>query len=370
MAPPDPPGWSAEPAERRLAPRNLRIAQVCIFIHSIPHLRYGAPGRALAPMVDELAARGHDVTLFASETSRTRARHRVWPVHEFRWQVRPEDFAPEVLDLYRPIAAEAGSYDAIHVHTDLFQHFEPMQALRHRMVSTPHYWMDFPELAAHFERFADQNFVSISRAQRSPWERLNWVGTMHYGIPRGLLRLDPRPGEKLAFIGRTDRDKRLDRAIRIAKACGRRLKLAVAHLHDSPYHSDVLKPLIDDPCVDFHGTIGDADKQDFFADTLALLFPIDWNEPFGMVMVEAMAAGTPVVAWPNGAAREVVEPGVTGFHAASVAEAVRAVDRCAALDRAQVRAAFERRFSTERMADDCERLYAAIADGRAPRLPD
>ncbi|MFL5734415.1 MAG: glycosyltransferase family 4 protein, partial [Chloroflexia bacterium] len=231
-------------------------------------------------------------------------------------------------------------------------------------VTTLHGRLDIPDLVPLYGEFSDMPVVSISEAQREPLAWLNWVSTVYHGFPEDLYTLNPGPGSYLAFLGRISPEKRVDRAIEIARRAGMPIKIAAKVSDvDRPYHEEVIEPLLDSDLVEFIGEIGEAEKNDFLGNAAALIFPIDWPEPFGMVMVEAMACGTPTIAYPYGSVPEVLQEGVTGFLVGSIDEAVAAVGQVPSLDRRKCRAVFEERFSATRMADDYLHIYDRLIRG-------
>jgi glycosyltransferase involved in cell wall biosynthesis len=255
-------------------------------------------------------------------------------------------------------------FDIVHFHTDYFHYpFSRRRNLAH--VTTLHGRLDLSDLAPLYREFDDVPVVSISDSQRAPLPSIGWVGTVYHGLPRGLYQPRSDRGDYLVFLGRISPEKRPDRAIEIAKRAGMRLKIAAkVDAVDRCYMKEQIRPLLDDPLVEFIGEIGDADKEELLRNAYALLFPIDWPEPFGLVMIEAMACGTPVIAFPRGSAPEVVKHGVTGFIVETVKEAVAAVREIDAIDRGVVRAEFERRFSVDVMAENYELAYADIQTTR------
>jgi len=268
----------------------------------------------------------------------------------------------------------AHDFDIIHFHTD-YLHFPLSRRYGVPNVTTMHGRLDLPELVPIFRQFPHMKLVSISDAQRQPLAWANWQGTVHHGLPIDLYHFKGRPGRYLAFLGRVSPEKGLDRAIEIAKRIGMKLKIAAkVDKADHEYFKQNIEPLLNDPLIEFIGEIGEKDKDDFLGNAYALLFPIDWPEPFGMVMIEAMACGTPVIAFPGGSVPEVMQDGVNGFICTSVDEAVQAVERVSTLSRWQCRQVFEERFSAERMAKDYVAIYehvtmAAALDQKVPAVP-
>jgi glycosyltransferase involved in cell wall biosynthesis len=341
----------------------MRIAQVAPLCESVPPQLYGGTERVVAFLTDELVRLGHDVTLFASGDSRTQATLvDAWP-SALRLGNCRDFLGPHVL-LIEQVAMRAEEFDVIHFHLSQL-HLPVARRLPAAHVTTLHGRLDLPELGPVFQEFCDAPVVSISDAQREPLPDAGWVGTVHHGLPLDLLPFQPAPGEYLAFVGRISPEKRVDRAIAIASACGMPLRIAAkVDPADRAYFDGEIRPLLDNPLVEFIGEIGDADKGEFVGRARALLFPIDWPEPFGLVMIEALACGVPIVAFRGGSVAEVVEHGVTGFVVDSLDEAIEATRRLDRLSRAACRAAFERRFNVTRMATDYLRIYERLAAER------
>lgn len=319
-------------------------------------------------LTEELVTRGHQVTLFASGDSVTSARLVASCPRSLRLDANCIDqLAPHVLQLEQ-LQQELRSFDIIHYHTG-HMHF-PL-ARRHTVphLTTLHGRLDIPDIAALFQEFQDLPMVSISYTQRKPMPRLNWLGTVYHGLPQNLHTFHAEHSDYLAFIGRISPEKRLDRAIDIARRVGMPLKVAAkVDMADKDYFREVVEPLLKDPLVEFVGEIGEEEKDDFLGNAYALLFLIDWPEPFGLVPVEAMACGTPVIAYGHGSVPEILEDGVTGFIVHTQEEAERAVARVADLDRQRCRASFERRFTAERMAQDYLNLYEHLLKGSMSSL--
>jgi glycosyltransferase involved in cell wall biosynthesis len=317
-------------------------------------------------LTEELVRQGHEVTLFASGDSRTAARLVAACPEAQRLSGCIDVLAGHVL-MVEQVAQRAHEFDVVHFHVP-HVHFPLARRFFASHLTTLHGRLDLPELAPLFNEYDDIPVVSISDAQRAPLPSARWVGTVHHGLPLDELAFSPRPGDYLAFLGRISTEKRLDRAISMAKALGWPLKIAAKiDPADKDYYDRNVRALLDDPLIEFLGEIGDADKGQFLGGARALLFPIDWPEPFGLVMVEALACGTPVVAFRNGSVPEVVDDGVTGFIVDNLDDAIAATRRAVQLDRRTCRAVFERRFSATRMASDYVRLYRAIARVREPR---
>ncbi|HEY2994667.1 MAG TPA: glycosyltransferase family 4 protein [Methylomirabilota bacterium] len=345
----------------------MRIAQVAPLFESVPPQRYGGTERVVSYLTEELVRRGHDVTLFASGDSRTRAT--LVPVVERPTRLDASSHELCTADTIRQldvVAARADDFDVIHWHVDSFA-FPIGRRLRTPSVHTLHGRLDLPHLQSLFRHFHDVPLVSISDAQRRPLEscRVRWAATVYHGQPLARYPFRAEHDGYLAFLGRCSPEKQLDVAIEVAKRVGLPLRIAAKVDHkDRDYFHRVIAPQLDDPLIDFHGEIGEEDKAAFLGGALALLFPIDWPEPFGLVMVEAMACGTPVVARPCGAVPEVVVDGRTGFIGSELVELVEAVKRIDEIDRAECRRHVEERFSVERMTEDYEAVYGRLAARR------
>jgi glycosyltransferase involved in cell wall biosynthesis len=344
----------------------VRIAQVAPLYEAVPPKYYGGTERVVSYLTEELVRQGHQVTLFASGDSVTAAELVPICPQALRLDQQVVDrLAPHIVQLER-VFQSAHRFDVVHFHTDYF-HYPLSRRLGVPQVTTLHGRLDMPELACLYDEFRDMPVVSISDAQRAPLPQADWLATVHHGLPPDLLSCRERPGDYLAFVGRISPEKRIDRAVEIARRAGMRLRIAAkVDAADRDYFRTV-EHLLKDPLVEFVGEIGEADKGEFLGNALALVFPIDWPEPFGLVMIEAMACGTPVVAWRCGSVPEVIDEGVTGFVVGDLDAAVRAVGRCAGLDRRRVRQAFDRRFTAARMARDYLAVYRRVADGSAPR---
>lgn len=348
----------------------MKIAQVAPLFERVPPLLYGGTERIVAYLTEELVALGHDVTLFASGDSRTSAH--LAPIGRRALRLDDsvaEEGAPHILMLEQ-VAQRAAEFDIVHFHTD-YLHLPLARRLATNHITTLHGRLDLPELQPLYREFADIPLVSVSDSQRVPLPLANWAGTVLHGLPEALYRPGDGRGGYLAFLGRISPEKRPDRAIEIARRTGIPLRIAAkVGVQDRPYFHDVIEPLLDDPLIEFIGEIGEAEKQDFLGHARALLFPIDWAEPFGMVMIEAMACGTPVVAYRNGAVPEVVDPGVSGFIVDNLDDAVRATLAACALERLACRGAFEAHFTARRMALDYLRIYRELIDGRSRPEPE
>jgi glycosyltransferase involved in cell wall biosynthesis len=276
-----------------------------------------------------------------------------------------DSLAHHILMLERAIHA-ADEFDVIHFHTD-YLHFPLARRMATPHLTTLHGRLDIQDLALIHYEFRDTPLVSISDAQRTPLPWANWQGTVYHGLSPDLYSLNAKAGQYLAFLGRISPEKRVDRAIEIARRSGIPLKIAAkVDKVDQEYFEAKIRPLLDDPLVEYIGEIGEMEKPQFLANALALLFPIDWPEPFGLVTIEAMACGTPVVAWPHGSVPEIIEPGVTGFLVNSIEEAVQAVQQVETISREGCRRVFEERFTSERMAGDYLNLYTRLTESMRP----
>ncbi len=345
----------------------MRIAQVAPLHESVPPKLYGGTERVVHYLTEELVKMGHEVSLFASKDSETSARLVPCCERALRLGGVKDRLAPHILQLER-VAQMADQFDIIHFHVD-HVHFPLMRRLGAPHVTTLHGRLDLPELRPLFEEFKDMPVVSISEAQKAPLPFANWVGTVYHGLPKDLYRFHARPGNYLAFLGRISPEKRPDRAIEIAERVGMKLLIAAkVDEADRAYFEQVIKPRLQSPWVEFIGEINDREKEEFLGKAYALLFPIDWPEPFGLVMIEALACGTPVIAWRCGSVPEVIEEGVSGFIVESIEEAVEAVERVGELKRVLCRKAFERRFTSEVMAQNYLRVYERVLAAERPIL--
>jgi glycosyltransferase involved in cell wall biosynthesis len=345
-----------------VAARIMRIAQVAPLYESVPPQGYGGTERVVSYLTEELVRQGHEVTLFASGDSVTAAR--LVPICERSLRLDPrcaDQLSHHVRMLeavYR--RAEAGDFDLIHFHVD-YLHFPWSRRHRIPQVTTLHGRLDLPDLVPLYREFREMPVVSISDAQRAPLPWVSWVATVHHGLPPDLHRAGEEPGGYLAFVGRLSPEKGADRAVEIARRAGLPLKVAAkVDRADRAYFEEVMEPLLAAPHVEFLGEIGEAEKGRLLGGARALLFPIDWPEPFGLVTIEALACGTPVVAFDRGAVRELLDDPRAGFVCTTVEEAVAAVARVGELPRRGCRQLFEERFTAARMARDYARLYAGL----------
>jgi glycosyltransferase involved in cell wall biosynthesis len=340
----------------------MRIAQVAPLIESVPPKHYGGTERIVAYLTEELVRLGHKVTLFASGDSVTNAE--LVPVcrRSFRQNKRATDYLSREVLLMDHVMERAGEFDVVHFHTGCL-HYLISRHLPVPHVTTLHGRLDTTELLRLYERFRDMPMISISNSQRTPWPRANWQATIYHGLPKDLFRFHPNPGNYLAFLGRASPEKRVDRAIEIAKKVEMPLKIAAkVDRADRRYFKQEIEPLLNDPLIEWLGEISDKDKDEFLGNAYALLFPIDWPEPFGLVMIESMACGTPVIAYECGSVPEVMEDGVTGFIVRDLDGAVKGVNQIRELSRSRCREVFEQRFAAERMANDYVDVYERLTN--------
>jgi glycosyltransferase involved in cell wall biosynthesis len=342
----------------------MRIAQVAPLTEAVPPTLYGGTERVISWLTEELVALGHDVTLFASGDSVTAAKLQpIWP-RALRLDGTVRDANALHMAMIEQIYRRAGEFDVIHFHLDYYP-FSLMSRQPTPFMTTLHGRLDLPEHHPTFTTFSSIPVVSISNAQRRPIPKANWIATVPHGLPADALQPQPVQPHYLAFLGRISPEKRVDRAIRIAERCGLPLKIAAkVDPADEDYFKETIQPLLSTPGVEFIGEIGDEQKSDFLSAAIALLVPIDWPEPFGLVMIEAMACGAPVIAFNRGSVAEVVDDGVTGFIVEDETSAAGAVRDVASLSRRTIRRKFEERFTARRMADDYLRLYCKLIDGK------
>ncbi len=346
----------------------MRIAQIAPLAEAVPPKLYGGTERVVSWLTEELVRQGHEVTLFAAGGSQTSATLVPGSASGLRLQGVRDHTASNLVMLDR-VRQRADEFDIIHCHIDLLQY--PMfQTMAHKVVTTMHGRLDVPDFMPVYEAYPHMPLISISESQRLPMPPdVNWLATVHHGLPPDVCPFHPKQGDYLAFLGRISPEKRPDRAIAIAKAAGVKLKIAAkVDRNDQEYFDTVIKPMIDSPLIEWIGEIDESQKCAFAGEAMALLFPIDWIEPFGLVMIEAMSAGTPIIAWNNGSVPEIIEDGVSGAIVDSMDAAVAAVERVRRFDRRAVRAAFEARFTAERMARDYVAAYEALIARSAPPL--
>jgi glycosyltransferase involved in cell wall biosynthesis len=338
----------------------LRIAQVAPLYESVPPALYGGTERIVSYLTEELVDLGHDVTLFASGDSVSCARV-IAPCAQALRLSGVVDPLPYHFAMLEAVYRRAHEFDIVHFHLD-YLHYAATRRVGLPNVTTLHGRLDLPDLVPLYGEFSEIPIVSISRAQRAPLPDAGWIGTVYHGLPPDLHALGPG-GDYLVFLGRVSPEKGLDRAIEIAARAGLPLKVAAKiDRWDEAYFADHLRPLLAQGGVEFLGEVGETDKGELLRHARALVFPIDWPEPFGLVMIEAMACGTPVIAYRRGAVPEVVDDGVTGFIVDSIEEAVRGVERLSELPRLAIRENFEERFTSARMARDYVDLYHHIAE--------
>ena len=339
----------------------MRIAQIAPLIESVPPKLYGGTERIVSYLTEELVRQGHDVALFASGDSCTAAELIACAPKALRLAEVRETLPHQVLQLEK-VRRRVDDFDVLHFHTDQL-HFPIVRHLGCAAVTTTHGRLDLPDYQPFFAEFPDMALVSVSDDQRKPLAAARWIATVLHGLPANLYSFSPDGADGyLAFLGRISPEKRPDRAIEIARRAGVQLRIAAkVDRVDQTYFEEVIRPLLRDPRIDYVGEINGRQKQAFLAEARALLFPIDWPEPFGLVQIEAMACGTPVIAWRRGSVPEVVEHGVTGFTVDSIDEAVAAVEKVGSLSRKAVRHRFEERFSVERTARDYVRVYESLA---------
>jgi glycosyltransferase involved in cell wall biosynthesis len=341
----------------------MRIAQVSPLWESVPPKLYGGTERIVSYITEELVAMGHDVTLFASGDSETSAKLEAICPQALRLNtgIFNRD-APLIMQQERALGV-SGNFDIVHSHLD-FLGFPVARRNAVPMVTTLHGRLDLPELEPVFREFIEMPLVSISASQRRPLPWANWAGTIHHGLPRNLYNFHPKSEGYLAFLGRISPEKRPDQAIEIAKRSGIPLKMAAkVDPADRVYYEAAVEPLLNHPLIEFVGEISDAEKNDFVGNAVALVCPYDWPEPFGLVLIEALACGTPVLAYRRGSIPEIIDHGVTGFVCETVDEMVEAVGQVPLLERRRCRAAFDERFTADRMARDYVALYERILEG-------
>jgi len=341
----------------------MRIAQVAPLSESVPPKLYGGTERVVSYLTEECVRRGHEVTLFASGDSVTCARLRPACRRALRLEgARVIDPLAHHVRMIEMVAREAHTFDVVHFHID-YLHFSVTRRQKITAVTTMHGRLDIPDVHPVHQEFAEMHLVSVSDAQRRPMPWANWVGTVYHGIPENLHQPRVQPGSYLAFLGRISPEKRVDRAIEIARRTGIPLKIAAkVDVVDQEYFETRIRRLLDDSLIEYIGEIGDPEKSEFLGSACALLFPVDWPEPFGLAMIEALACGTPVIAYRAGSIPEIIEEGKTGYIVETLDQAVSAVRRIDALDRRTCRRVFEQRFSAGRMCTDYLAIYRRLCD--------
>jgi glycosyltransferase involved in cell wall biosynthesis len=349
----------------------MRIAQVAPLFESVPPKYYGGTERVVSYLTEQLVSEGHEVTLFASGDSVTEARLIAVTRRSLRLDKNCVDQLAHHVLLLERVVQQADEFDVVHFHVD-YLHFPLSRRFRTPHVTTLHGRLDLPDLVPLYREFRDTPVVSISNAQREPLSRANWQGTVYHGLPENLYGFRADSGSYFAFLGRISPEKRVDRAIKIAKRLGMPLKIAAkVDQVDKEYYEGFVEPLLQDPSIEFVGEIGEGEKEEFLGGAYALLFPIDWPEPFGLVMIEAMACGTPVIAYDRGSVAEIMEEGRTGFIVDTLEDAVEASRQIPDLSRARCREVFENRFTAARMANSYLQVYERVIEckSRLERTP-
>lgn len=348
----------------------MRIAQVAPLTEAVPPKLYGGTERVVHWLTEELVALGHDVTLFASGDSHTSGRlEATWPkALRLDGSVRDANALHMVMLENVRRKCDDEEFDFLHFHLDYYP-FSLFSRQPTPFLTTLHGRLDLPEHQPVFNTFSSIPVISISNSQRRPVPQANWTATIYHGLPENLLTPLPASPGYLAVLGRIAPEKRVDRAINIAVRCGIPIKIAAKiDAADQDYYAEVVRPLMDHPLVEYIGEIGDHEKSEFLSGALGLLLPIDWPEPFGLVMIEAMACGTPVIAYNRGSVPEIIDEGLTGFIVEDEISAAAAVGRLAGLDRKAVRAQFEKRFTARRMALDYLAAYRGLMQAAEPRI--
>jgi glycosyltransferase involved in cell wall biosynthesis len=345
----------------------MRIAQVAPLFESVPPSLYGGSERVVSWLTEELVRLGHEVTLFASGDSHTNARL-VPACEKALWRDSAcRETLPHHIRMLELVFRDLPRFDVLHFHCD-YVHFPLVRRYGCSSVSTLHGAIHLHDLRPLLEEYHDVPLVSISHNQRQPLPDANWVGNVHHGLPLELHTFHHGSGDYLAFLGRVSPEKGLERAIEIARRSGHKLKIAAKiYDEDRPYYEHTIEPLLRNSAsfVEFLGEIGGDAKDEFLGDAKALLFPVEWAEPFGLVMIEALATGTPVVAWRRGSVPEVIQDGKTGFIVSNIGEGLKAVGQLDRIDRRTCRADFEHRFTSERMAKDYLRLYEKVITAKS-----
>jgi glycosyltransferase involved in cell wall biosynthesis len=340
----------------------VKIAQVAPLCESVPPKLYGGTERVVSYLTEALVELGHEVTLYASADSVTHAKLRPACRTALRLDKNSVDPVADHVRLAEQITREADEFEFVHSHIDYIG-FPALRRIATPRVTTLHGRLDIPNLYNLFREFIDEPVISISRYQRLPLSWANWQTTIYHGLPKTLYTLQEKSSQYLAFLGRISPEKRVDRAIDITLRTGRRLKIAAkVDKQDREYYEQQIKPRLGSRDIEFIGEIGEHEKNDFLGNASALLFPIDWPEPFGLVMIEAMACGTPVIAFANGSVPELVEDGLTGFKVRDIEQAARAVANLDKIDRTACRRRFEQRFTAENMARNYLKVYQQLID--------
>jgi glycosyltransferase involved in cell wall biosynthesis len=338
----------------------MRIAQVAPLYESVPPKMYGGTERVVSYLTEELVAQGHDVTLFASGDSETSARLISPCKRALRLDEHCKDYLACHFQMLEEVMEHAHEFDVLHFHVD-YLHFPFSKLCGVPHLTTLHGRLDLPELVPVYRKFPDVPVVSISISQRKPLAWIHWIGNVYHGLPTSTLKMGSGSGKYLAFLGRISPEKRLDRAIRIAMEAGMPLKIAAkVDPSDREYYESRIRPMLKQLNIEYIGEIREHQKSKFLGDAYAQIFPIDWPEPFGLCMIEAMACGTPTIAFDRGSVREVLTEGISGLIANSIPEAVEALQSVSNLSRLACRREFEQRFSASRMAKDYLVLYESL----------
>jgi glycosyltransferase involved in cell wall biosynthesis len=344
----------------------MKIAQIAPLAESVPPRFYGGTERVVSYLTDELVRLGHEVTLFASGDSATRARLVASVPQALRLDPSVRDPIPHLMFMLERVRQRAHEFDVLHFHIEPLLHFPLFRGMGRKCVTTLHGRLDLPGLRPFFREFGDLPLVSISQSQRAALPEANWVATVHHGLSPEVCPFNPAPrGQYFAFLGRVSPEKGVDRAIEVARRARVKLRIAAkVDLADERYFRERIAPLVGGD-VEFIGELAERDKPAFLGNAAGLLFPIDWPEPFGLAIIEAMSCGTPVLAWRNGAVPEIVEHGASGFIVESVEEALAHLPRLVHLERAQVRRRFEARFLASRMAQEYLGVYRSLGRKQA-----
>ncbi len=338
----------------------MKIAQVSPLYESVPPKLYGGTERVVYNITEELVAQGHEVTLFASGDSVTTARLVSPCRNALRLDKNCIDPLANHFAMMEMVEKESRNFDIIHSHID-YMYYPIIKRSKVPHITTLHGRLDIPELQPLYKEFSDIQLISISNSQRLPLSNVNWKGTIYHGLPLDLFRFFPEMGNYLAFVGRVSPEKRVDRVIEIAIKSNIPLKIAAKiDKVDKDYYEESIKGLLDHPLVEFLGEIGEKEKEDLLGNAMGFLYPIDWPEPFGLGMIEAMACGTPVIAFNRGSVPEVIDEGLTGFVVENIDEAVEAVKNLSLINRAECRKIFEKRFSAQRMVNDYLNIYKSL----------
>jgi len=338
----------------------MRIAQVAPLMESVPPRYYGGTERVVSYLTEELVEQGHQVTLFASGDSQTSAELIPIVKEALRLDKHQTDPLAHHIIMLNKLNKMAHNFDVIHFHIDML-HFAQYQYMQTPSITTMHGRLDIPHLPTVFDEFSDIPLISISNNQRTPLPNANWYETVYNGIPKDFYTFRPQPGDYLAFVGRISPEKGIERAIEIAMRVGMKLYIAAkVDKVDEDYYQNKIKPLLNNPLINFIGEIDEHEKNEFLGNAYATLFPIDWPEPFGLVMIESMACGTPVIAFNHGSVPEVMLHGETGFIVNSINEAVEAIERIETISRQCCRYIFEQRFSSAQMAGNYLKVYESL----------